>query len=119
MVTLPAATAQADLHVGQADGFAAFAVSHVLDFNGRKPPFSVEAQKTPNSSVARPAGHQIQEAGNVLSGLPSPTSRVSDAPRQQPWPSTQRGCSWRPRGNRFITERLAAETGGYEPSPTL
>ena len=28
---------------GMSVGFAAFAVSHVLEFSGRKPPFSVEA----------------------------------------------------------------------------
>lgn len=39
--------------------YAAFAVSHVLEFISRKPPFSVKAQRTPNSSLERPARHQI------------------------------------------------------------
>ena len=73
-----------------------FAVSHVLEVTARKQPLNVEAQRAPNSSLERPAGQQIQLAGNVPSGLPSSTSSVPVAPSQQPWPRTPKGCFWRP-----------------------
>lgn len=83
---------------------AAVAVKHVLEFTARKPPFNVEAQRTSNSSLERPAGQQVQEAGNVLSGMPSPTSSVPVAPRQQPWPRTP-GVFLAARADRFIAKR--------------